>query len=96
MDEAALAAAFELCGREIRNCVVSACVQVCMEGFDRVDQAHLMKSAEDEISRREGVSNAEDHTKLQTSILRDALAGAVRSRLADAPAVSAEETQEKG
>ncbi len=96
VDEAALAAAFELCGREIRNCVVSACVQVCMEGFDRVDQAHLMKSAEDEISRREGVSNAEDHTKLQTSILRDALAGAVRSRLADAPAVSAEETQEKG
>ncbi len=93
VDEAELAANYELCGREIRNCVVSACVKSCIEGLSQVDQAHLRRSAEDEMKRRHEVNTAEDHTKLQKSPAQAMLAKVVQDQVNKAETVSVSEIE---
>lgn len=79
VDEEKLAV-YELCGREIRNAVVSACVHTCMEKLTYVDQAHLCRSAEEQIASRGKVSQTDDHTQV--------IAKALQSRLDNAAEVT--------
>lgn len=57
-----LAEKYELCGREIRNSVVSACVNACRDGKTEVDMSCLCEAANQIISSRQDVQNAEDYT----------------------------------
>lgn len=82
VDTEALGNAYEACGREIRNAVVSACVAVRMAGRNLVRQADLCKAIEDEIKRRDEAVTAEDHTAIKPALSREAqaaLAGPIKS-----------------
>lgn len=57
-----LAEGYDLCGREIRNSVVNACVNACRDGKDQVDMACLREAADQILSARQDVQNAEDYT----------------------------------
>lgn len=57
-----LAQDYEVCGREIRNAVVNACVEARTRGDNIVCQAQFEKAIQMEIKRRKQVINAHDHT----------------------------------
>lgn len=57
-----LAEKYDLCGREIRNSVVNACVNACRDGKTQVDMDSLCEAAEQILGSRQDVQNAEDYT----------------------------------
>lgn len=59
-----LAEKFEFAGREIRNAVISACVNVAMNERNIVKQEDFIKACEKIIEEKTGVANASDHTTM--------------------------------
>ena len=57
-----LAERFPVCGRDIRNSVVNACVAAKRQGMRYVTQDCLVRAVQVEMQRQENVLNAEDHT----------------------------------
>ncbi len=57
-----IAQRYELCGREIRNAVVNACVGAWRGSQETVSQACLMHAAQAELRRRQEAAQAGDHT----------------------------------
>lgn len=82
----ALAAAYEVSGRNIRNAVVSACVKARSDGAMQVTQAHLMSAIQWEVTQAQKLAKAEDHTSLtdqsKGNTTQKLLAGAVETRVA--------------
>ena len=65
VDLAELAKAYEVCGREIRNAEVNACVEARMQKSPFVTNQHLVNAINWEISRAKNLAEAKDHTDLQ-------------------------------
>lgn len=64
VDEKALGEKYELCGREIRNAVVDACVDARRTNQDAVNQECLCHAAEGVIEEREKVAKEKDQTAI--------------------------------
>lgn len=65
-----LAEKYALCGRDIRNAVVEACVSARMKGAEAVDMACLTGAADMVEKRNQDIANAEDHTSIQTKSVK--------------------------
>lgn len=63
-----LAEQYELCGREIRNVVKSACVSVALKKREIVSQQDFVTASVKAIDERNRVNSAKDHTKICDSI----------------------------
>lgn len=59
-----LAEKYEFAGREIRNAVISACVNVAMNERDIVRQEDFIKACDKIVEEKVGVASASDHTKM--------------------------------
>lgn len=59
-----LAEQYELCGREIRNVVKSACVSVALKKKEIVSQQDFVTASVKAIDERNRVNSAKDHTKI--------------------------------
>ena len=59
-----LAEKYEFAGREIRNAVISACVNVAMNERDIVRQEDFIKACDKIVEEKAGVDSASDHTKM--------------------------------
>lgn len=59
-----LAERYEFAGREIRNAVISACVNVAMNDWDVVRQEDFIKACDKIVEEKDGVASASDHTKM--------------------------------
>lgn len=59
-----LAEKYEFAGREIRNAVISACVNVAMNERDIVRQEDFIKACDKIVEEKAGVASASDHTKM--------------------------------
>lgn len=57
-----LAEKYDLCGRDIRNAVIDACVEACVRGKDIVDQECLEFGAQSRVDSNEAVKKANDYT----------------------------------
>lgn len=57
-----LAEKYELCGREIRKAVISACVSAAMNGAEQVCQEDFLHACVKLISEEHALANAKDHT----------------------------------
>ena len=57
-----LAEKYALCGRDIRNAVVDACVEACRRGKISVDQECLEFGARARVESNIAISKADDHT----------------------------------
>ena len=68
VDTQKLADEYEMCGREIRNAVVNACVQAKLSGEAEVNQQHLSDAAREELESSKEAVNAEDHTATDRKI----------------------------
>lgn len=64
VDVSEIARKYPLCGRDIRNAVVEACVSARMNGADKVDQKCLIDAAEMIRRRNEGMAAAKDTTSI--------------------------------
>ena len=62
IDFKSLAQNFEVCGRVIRNVVVSACVAARSRGESPLTNDHLLAALNDEIKRADELLKAKDHT----------------------------------
>lgn len=62
---------YVLCGRDIRNAVVEACVSARMKGAKEVDMSCLTAAADMVEKRNRGMANAADHTSTQTNSLKE-------------------------
>lgn len=78
---------YEMCGRDIRNAVVNACVNARMEGLDTVTQECLCAAAEKIQKSQNDAVQAEDHTKVNTKSdeltkeQKEALAGLMNKKI---------------
>ena len=59
-----LAKKYEFAGREIRNAVISACVNVAMNERDIVRQEDFIKACDKIVDEKAGVASASDHTAM--------------------------------
>ncbi len=59
-----LAEKYEFAGREIRNAVISACVNVAMNERDIVRQEDFIKACDKIVEEKASVASASDHTKM--------------------------------
>lgn len=57
-----LAKKYQLCGRDIRNCVIAACVLARSENSSVLTQKHLTEAVHQELKRLEKLAAAKDHT----------------------------------
>lgn len=80
VDTAALGRDYPVCGRNIRNAVVNACVETRRKNLPRVTQECLCKAIANEILRNDAATNAQDHTALQPGV-SDAARGALKPAL---------------
>lgn len=79
VDIDALSEKYEFVGREIRNAVVSACVNVAMQERDEVVQSDLVEACDRLVKEIDSVKHANDHTvSSQTS---DVLKEAIKTKL---------------
>lgn len=62
-----LAEKYPMCGRDIRNAVISACVAARSENSPVLSQKYLIAATETEIERQKKMAVAKDHTKLNLS-----------------------------
>ncbi len=65
VDVKALAGGYEVCGRDIRNAVVDACVAARRKGISRLTQSCLVEAVRAEQRRQRDVLNAEDHSAVK-------------------------------
>lgn len=85
VDISALSEAYELCGREIKSAVKSACIAAALDKREEVTQADLIKACD--ITREETlkVTSANDHTVSRAVPLkaeqRDALIDAMQRKI---------------
>ena len=63
-----LAETYELCGREIKNVIKSACVAVALKKREIVSQQDFIHACEKSIEEKAHVNSAEDQTKVNGSI----------------------------
>jgi SpoVK/Ycf46/Vps4 family AAA+-type ATPase len=75
-----LADKYDFVGREIRNAVVSACVNAAMRGDEVVTQAHFVEACETISKEKVALANAKDHTA-QTSELKNVLKEAIKNKI---------------
>lgn len=64
VDTGDLAERYEFAGREIRNAVISACVNVAMHGRDIVKQEDFIIACDKIVAEQSGVANTGDHTAI--------------------------------
>lgn len=64
VDTGELAEKYEFAGREIRNAVISACVNVAMNEREIVRQEDFITACNKIVEEKVGVTNASDHTKI--------------------------------
>ena len=64
VDTGELAEKYEFAGREIRNAVISACVNVAMNEREIVRQEDFITACNKIVEEKVGVANASDHTKI--------------------------------
>ena len=77
-----LAKKYELCGRDIRNAVVDACVESCLRGKLEVDQECLEFGAMARRNSNEAVACADDHTMIHgNNPAAGAMAGVIQRKL---------------
>lgn len=60
---------YDLCGRDIRNAVIDACVEACLRHKDKVDQECLRFGAQARVASNESVEKANDYTSIDKSDL---------------------------
>lgn len=65
VDTEKLAQNYELCGRDIRNAVVEACVEACKQNKDKVDQECLEFGAKSRVESNKAVAQAIDYTSVK-------------------------------
>lgn len=65
VDVKALADGYEVCGRDIRNAVVDACVAARRNGISRLTQSCLVEAVRVQQRRQRDVLNAEDHSAVK-------------------------------
>lgn len=68
VDTGALGQKYALCGRDIRNTVVEACVDARRNGAIEVDQACLCRAAENTLRRQTELMQEEDQTAIQSEL----------------------------
>ncbi|MBR5565267.1 MAG: AAA family ATPase [Roseburia sp.] len=94
-----IAEKYVLCGRDIRNAVVNACVMVCMAEKTEVAHADICKAAEQIIEDNKKMENASDYTKLkenmQTTAKEVDVSMEVKQMLADGMNKQLEEKRDK-
>lgn len=56
-----LAKDYNLCGRDIRNAVIDACVEACIHNKEAVDQECLKFGAQSRVESNEAIEKANDH-----------------------------------
>ncbi len=66
VDTEALGRDYPVCGRNIRNAVVNACVTAVMRGKEQVNMELLREAIAEEIEREKKAREAADHTKGNT------------------------------
>ena len=78
-----LAQDYSLCGRDIRNAVIDACVEACMRGKTTVDQECLRFGAQARFESNEAVAKAADYTKIdsKTDETKNLIAQAIEKKL---------------
>lgn len=64
VDTEILAEKYEFAGREIRNAVISACINVAMHERDIVSQEDFVMACEKIVEEKTSVANANDHTTI--------------------------------
>ena len=85
VDVQELAEEFDLCGRDIRNAVVDACVEACMRGMDKVDQDCLRFGARSRCESNAAIARADDHTLVRADVKSDSsvVAGIIADEVQD-------------
>lgn len=76
-----LAAKYIFVGREIRNAVINACINVAMSGRRNVSQADFANACDNIIKERQSLEEAKDHT--QESIGKDLIKSAILSKISN-------------
>ena len=79
-----LAKDYLLCGRDIRNAVINACVSARSENSPKLCQKHLIDAVKEGISERKKLSIAKDHTDAKLDISDEAhefLANAITDKV---------------
>ncbi len=64
VDTEELAGKYDFAGREIRNAVISACVNVAMNEREIVKQEDFIKACDKIVEEKAGVASASDHTTM--------------------------------
>lgn len=62
-----LAEKYAFVGRDIRNCVVNACVTLCMRGESKLSQAILIESADQLVNANNSIATTEDTTQKKSA-----------------------------
>ena len=88
IDIKSLAEKYKVCGREIRNAVVNACVNVRTANLSELTDKFITAAIEKEIQRREEVANAKDYTNLTSSSKNSGLSNIVKKSLENATPIS--------
>lgn len=98
VDTDALGEKYVLCGRDIRNTVVEACVDARRNGAAVVDQACLCRAAENTLRRQEELMQEEDQTAIPHAGYKKAeVPREVKEKIAEGIHKQlAEEKQQKG
>lgn len=65
VDLTALAEKYTLCGRDIRNAVIDACVDAKLNGYSTINQECLMTAADRIAVQNRSIENALDHTDMK-------------------------------
>lgn len=73
-----LAQNYDLCGRDIRNAVIDACVEACQSGKEFVDQECLRFGAQARVDSNDAIAKASDHTSIDT---KDGIAKLMENKL---------------
>lgn len=76
-----LAAEYIFVGREIRNAVINACINVAMSGRQNVSQADFINACDNIVKERQALEDAKDHT--QDSIGKDVIKSAILSKISN-------------
>lgn len=79
-------AKYPLCGRDIRNIVINACVGACMENSPVLTRKHLVDATVEEIANQKKLSAAKDHTDREINLsaeVKEAATGIITEKVAE-------------
>ena len=71
----------EVCGREIRNAVIKACINARIKNISQLTNELLETAIKNEIQRRTDAVNAKDHTALNAE--KNIVAGIMEKKIAE-------------